>query len=213
VTAAATVTDGGRAHRGHSQFRLALDPAHSGVRLVRRTDYGVPDQRARVRVDGALVGDWFDPGADPSYRWRDSSFALPPASTSGKTAVTIRVEFVSSGIDWNEFRYQAICTTGSVETVTDTLDVADPSSEAGHGYQIGTPTWTGTQTFTYPSQIADTGRAHTGSSQFTLSVDPGHTAVLLARALHEPSGVSGLGKTKVLRYQGKLGLLKSQSTG
>ena len=31
----------------------------------------------------------------------------------------------------------------------------------------------------------------------------------LARALHEPSGVSGLGKTKVLRYQGKLGLLKS----
>jgi hypothetical protein len=35
----------------------------------------------------------------------------------------------------------------------------------------------------------------------------------LARALHEPSGVSGLGKTKVLRYQGKLGLLKSQSTG
>src|SRR5215218_6532130 len=165
--AAATVTDGGRAHRGHSQFRLALDPAHSGVRLVRRTDYGVPDQRARVRVDGALVGDWFDPGADPSYRWRDSSFALPPASTSGKTAVTVRVEFVSSGIDWNEFRYQAICTTGSVETVTDTLDVADPSSEAGHGYQIGTPTWTGTQTFTYPSQIADTGRAHTGSSQFT----------------------------------------------
>ena len=35
----------------------------------------------------------------------------------------------------------------------------------------------------------------------------------LTRALHEPSGVSGLGKTKVLRYQGKLGLLKSQSTG
>jgi hypothetical protein len=35
----------------------------------------------------------------------------------------------------------------------------------------------------------------------------------LARALHKPSGVSGLGKTKVLRYQGKLGLLKSQSTG
>jgi hypothetical protein len=183
VRAAATVTDGGRAHRGHSQFRLALDPAHSGVRLVRRTDYGVPDQRARVRVDGALVGDWFDPGADPSYRWRDSSFALPPASTSGKTAVTVRVEFVSSGIDWNEFRYQAICTTGSVETVTDTLDVADPSSEVVHGYQIGTPTWTGTQTFTYPSQIADTGRAHTGSSQFTLSVDPGHTAVLLARRM------------------------------
>src|SRR4051795_6922472 len=77
----------------------------------------------------------------------------------------------------------AICTTGSVETVTDTLDVADPSSEAGHGYEIGTPTWTGTQTFTYPSQIADTGRAHTGSSQFTLSVDPGHTAVLLARRM------------------------------
>jgi hypothetical protein len=181
VTPAPTATDGGRAHRGFSQFRMRIDPGNSGVLLSRRMDYGIPDQRARVLVDGVLAGEWFDPGSDASYRWRDASFALPPALTAGKSAITLRVEFVSSGIDWNEFRYRAFSTVGGVALLTDTLDVAEPAGEAAHSYLIGTQTWTGTQTFVYPSRISDTGRAHSGSSRFTLSVHPAHRGVVLAR--------------------------------
>ena len=183
VTPATTVTDGGRAHRGFSQFRMATDPGNSAVVLTRRMDFGVPDQRARVRVDGVPAGEWFDAGSDGSYRWRDSSFAIPTAMTAGRSTITVRVEYVSSGIDWNEFRYQAHSTVGGTVALTDTLDVADPASEAAHSYQIGAQTWAGTPTFSYPSQVRDHGRAHTGSSRFTLSIRPDHLAVVLARRM------------------------------
>ena len=183
VTPARVVTDRGRAHRGFSQFRAAIDPGNSGVVLTRRMDYGIADQRARVLVDGAVAGEWFDPGSDPSYRWRDSTFALPPALTAGKRAVTVRVEFLSSAVDWNEFSYRVQSTVAGAAVLTDTIEVGDPGSEAAHGYRIGTQTWTGTQTFVYPSRVSDTGRAHTGASQFTLAVDPANTGVLLARRM------------------------------
>jgi len=47
----------GRAHRGFSQFRAAIDPGNSGVVLTRRMDYGIADQRARVLVDRAVAGE------------------------------------------------------------------------------------------------------------------------------------------------------------
>jgi hypothetical protein len=183
VTPATVVTDSGRAHRGFSQFRVAVDPDNGGVLLSRRMDYGIADQRARVLIDGVLAGEWFDPGSDSSYRWRDSPFPVPAALTAGKSALTVRVEFISSANDWNEFRYRVHSSVGGTAVLTDSVDVADPASETAHSYAIGTQTWTGTQTFCYPSRLTDTGRAHTGASQFTLSIDSGNTDVILARRM------------------------------
>ena len=87
-------------------------------------------------------------------------------------------------MDWNEFSYRAAVHRCRCRGVTDTIEVGDPGSEAAHGYRIGTPTWTGTQTFVYPSQLSDTGRAHTGASQFTLAVDPGQPGPAARRMDH-----------------------------
>src|SRR3954451_4463278 len=133
VTPARVVTDRGRAHRGFSQSRAAIDPGNSGVVLTRRMDYGIADQRARVLVDGAVAGECFDPDSDPSYRWRDSTFGLPPALTAGKRVVTVRVEFLSSAADWNEFSYRVQSTVAGAAVLTDTIEVGDPGREVSDG--------------------------------------------------------------------------------
>ena len=48
-------------------------------------------------VDGVNAGVWEDLGADGVHRWRDSSLRLPAALTAGKSRITVRVEFASSG--------------------------------------------------------------------------------------------------------------------
>lgn len=146
------VTDDGRAHTGSSTFTLALPDTHLPVTLSRRFDYGIGNQKANVYVDGVLIGQWFDAGSDNTDHWRDSSIALPPSITWGKTSIQVRVEFVSSDIDWNEFRYQAIVNNSLV----DTLDVGDVASEAAHGYSITQQQWSGTRTYTYPSPAGST---------------------------------------------------------
>lgn len=148
--APATVTDDGRADKGYSQFQMAINPANTGVQLVRRLDYGIGNQKANVYVDGTLVAQWFDAGSDGTYRWRDSSFNIPSAYTLGKSAITVKVSFVSSDVDWNEFFYWAYSLNGASSNLTDSLNVGNATSEAGHGYQINTQTWSGVRTFQYP---------------------------------------------------------------
>lgn len=180
-----TATDSGRAHRGYSEFRVAVDPSNQGVVLKRRFDYGIADQRASVYVDGAYVGDWFTPGSDSVDHWRDASFTLPPSETGGKSAVTVRIAFVSSAVDWNEFTYWVTSTLSAGTKQTDQLDVGNGADEAAHSYVINTQTWTGTRTFTYPPDLSptDDGRAHQGSSQFTMAIQPGNQGVVLRRRL------------------------------
>lgn len=103
VVPPATVTDAGRANKGYSQFVAALNPSNTGVTLKRRFDYGVANQRAGVYMDGAYVGDWYDAGSDTSFNWRDSTFFIPASFTAGKSSITVKVQFVSSANDWNEF--------------------------------------------------------------------------------------------------------------
>jgi hypothetical protein len=148
------LTETGRAHRGSSEWAMAPDPAAEAVRLVRRFDFGISDQKVTVYVDGEKVGEWFDRGADPLDRWRDSSFALPVTATRGKSLVRIRLQHAGTGHDWTEFRYGLRCRVGGEESETDALDVGDPASEAAHGYRVATPTWLGKQTFTYPRAAA-----------------------------------------------------------
>jgi hypothetical protein len=147
-----TVTDNGRAFTGSSTFKAAIQSANSGVVLTRRLDYGIADQTADVYVDGVLAGRWSTPGTDLSTNWRDSDFTIPANLTQGKTQITVKVQFVSAQVDWNEFYYwvKTKQTNGSL-VQTDTLDVGNSSSEFAHGYTIVTQTWTGTRTFTYPA--------------------------------------------------------------
>lgn len=151
------ITDDGRADKGYSQFQMALNPTNTGVTLIRRLDYGIANQTANVFADGSLVGQWSDPGSDGTYHWRDSSFFIPPAFTAGKSSITIKIVFVSSANDWNEFHYWAYCNSsvGSVSNLTDTLDVGNLASESSHDYVISNQTWSGTRTFQYPPPPPD----------------------------------------------------------
>lgn len=145
-----SITDDGRAQKGYSQFQMAIDPANNGVVLVRRLDFGIGNQKANVSVDGALVGQWYDPGSDGTYHWRDSVFNIPPTFTTNKSTINVQVNFVSSDNDWNEFHYWAYSSVNGTTNLTDTLDVGNAASENSHNYVINTQTWSGTRTFQYP---------------------------------------------------------------
>ncbi len=151
-----TVTDNGRADTNFSQFKMSLNASNSGAVLVRRLDYGIANQKANVFVDGALVGQWFDAGGDGSYRWRDDSFSIPASFTAGKNSITVKVSFVSSSLDWNEFYYWIDSTVGGTNVLTDSLNVGNSASESAHSYVISSQTWSGTQTFQYPPAAPST---------------------------------------------------------
>jgi YVTN family beta-propeller protein len=99
--------DDGRAHRGSSQFQLAIDPSNDGVLLRRKLDQGIANQQAMVFVDGQPVGIWYTAGGNPYHRWRDDDFLIPAAYTRGKRAITIRIADASPDIAWTEFQYAA----------------------------------------------------------------------------------------------------------
>ncbi|MCX7002486.1 MAG: DUF2961 domain-containing protein [bacterium] len=144
------VTDNGRAFistNGFSRFVMQIATNNSGVQLTRRLDAGIGDQRARVVIDGSAVGEWYTPGAQQGFL--DSDFPIPAAVTEGKSVITARIEFVSSGFDWNEFYYWAYSLTGAVATLTDELDVGTPASETAHAYLINNQSWSGTRTYEY----------------------------------------------------------------
>ena len=180
------ITDDGRAHKGFSQFVMALNSGNTGVSLKRRLDYGIADQKANVYVDGAYVGQWFNAGGDLVYRWRDSDFNIPSTFTAGKSAITVRIVFVSSVNDWNEFYYWAYSNVSGVWTLTDSLDAGKTASESAHSYTINTQTWNSSNSFYYPptsAPITDDGRAHMGYSQFVMALNVDNQGAFLKRRL------------------------------
>jgi len=101
-------TSTGRAHKGSSFFVLNVDPVNQGVVLRRLLNQTTVAQRATVLVDGVAVGDWLTPGGNAWHPWREEDFAIPASFTSGKSSLSIEIRFVSSNVDWNEFRYEAL---------------------------------------------------------------------------------------------------------
>jgi hypothetical protein len=99
------LTDDGRRHNDSSEFTVAIDPGNAGVLLRRRMDYIYARQEAEVYVDGESAGVWYDAGENVYHRFRDSEFLIPPTLTRGKSAITVRIENVSTESDWTEFRY------------------------------------------------------------------------------------------------------------
>jgi hypothetical protein len=112
ITSSSTeVTDDGRAHKGTSQFMVAIDPDNTSVTLTRRFDFSVADQRANVYIDGTYAGQWADPGRNTGstldlrfVKWADTTFTIPSVLTSGKSSIAVKIEFVSGDPDWNEVR-------------------------------------------------------------------------------------------------------------
>jgi hypothetical protein len=182
------VNDDGRALAGFgaSQFTASIDPANAGITITRRFDPGIGNQLANVRVDGTWVGQWTTLPKGPS-RWQEQQLFVPSAVTAGKSSITVRNEFISSDWDFNEFTYWIDQSVGGVWSRADTMDVgpAHTAAEAAHSYQITGQTWAGTRSYTTPDpqQVSETGRAHWGSSRFTLAIDPANTGVRLTRRL------------------------------
>ncbi|MEU8384549.1 hypothetical protein [Streptosporangium sp. NPDC048865] len=146
-----SVTDDGRAFGsgGSSRFTVTVDPAHTGVRLVRRLDANVPLQRAAISVNGASAGEW-KPLLGGTYGWVDQSVDIPPALTAGRSSLTVVNTFVSSVWDFNEFHYVVKQKIDGIWSTADTLDVGNAGSEAAHGYRVTGATFHGTRTFDYP---------------------------------------------------------------
>src|SRR5690606_12192234 len=133
---------------------VAIDPDNEGVRLTRRQDTLSGDQRATILVDGTEVGEW-DPLPSTGGQWADQAVELPASVTAGKSSITIRNEFISAGIDYNEFRYWVDSIVGGEDVRTDEVDVGPSdealASEAAHEYEIEEQRWEGQQTYTYPA--------------------------------------------------------------
>jgi len=105
------VTDSGRGYRGYSQFTLAVAPGNRGLDLRRRYDQGIASQAAKVYADGRFVGIWYVAGRNPFHRWADTDFLIPAAITSRKTAVTIKIQYLSGSPYFTEYRYWAYSLT------------------------------------------------------------------------------------------------------
>ncbi|HZU61480.1 MAG TPA: glycoside hydrolase family 172 protein, partial [Solirubrobacteraceae bacterium] len=150
------ITDDGRAFgpAGHSQFTAHIDPANQGVRLTRRLDTMIGQQRAEVLVDGSPAGQWASEPATAWGQWANESVQLPAALTSGKSQITIRNRFISSDDDFNEFAYWVDSNVGGHWKRSDSVNVGPNSlgNEAAHAYSIQGQTWAGFRTYVYPAQ-------------------------------------------------------------
>ena len=158
------ITDDGRAFRGAdgaSQFTVKIDPDNTGVRLTRRLDAGIGNQRAKILVDGAEVAEWAP--KPPSGHWDNQSVDLPASATAGKSSITIRNAYVSSDVDFNEFVYWVDSTVGGEQKRTDTVDVGPEhtADEQAHDYAITGQSWQGNHGGTYPPSDEDNAKVKT----------------------------------------------------
>jgi hypothetical protein len=157
--------DDGRAFLGGSKFTLKIDPANTGVKLIRRMDLRIGNQRAKVLVDGVQVGEWA-PLKAQGAQWLDQVVELPASATAGKSQITITNEFVSSDLDFNEFTYWADSIVDNRTKRTDTLDVGPDhvADEQAHGYSITQQNWSGSHAMAYAATEADAARVKPSDS-------------------------------------------------
>ena len=102
------ITDTGDTMTRNTQFTMAVNPANNGVKLRRRMDYSVLNQKAEVYVNGALVGTWYDAGQNTTLSWRDSDFEIPAILTQGQSSLNITIDYDNTGGKaWTEYDYWA----------------------------------------------------------------------------------------------------------
>lgn len=198
ATASPNVVDDGRAYgrNGGSSFTVAVDPANEGVRLTRRYDRSVGNQRAAVTVDGSPVGEWRS-GPPAEGRWGDQVLPVPASVSAGKSSLSVDNRFISSDIDVNEFRYDVHSRVDGQWVRTDVLDVGpnNPNDEAVHGYAIRGGTFEGLRPYRYRPNDAEVAASDALLSGLRLRISfDGQTTV------DAPIGAffgSGLGKYEV----------------
>jgi hypothetical protein len=77
-------------HLNAASWRCPIPEGCLGLRLRRYYDRFHGRQRARVLVDGQVVGWWYDPAQDRSARWAISEFGIPSEFlTDGSVEITI----------------------------------------------------------------------------------------------------------------------------
>ncbi|GHF14098.1 hypothetical protein GCM10017786_54730 [Amycolatopsis deserti] len=159
VIAAPGLADDGRAYgAGGSSFTAAVAPDNDGVRITRRIDAGIGEQRADLLVGGRPAGQFYSGPARAGGGWMDQVVEVPADLTRNRSQVQVATRFVSSSEDVNEFRYEVHSLVGGRWVRTDVLDVGHnhPNEEAVHGYTVDGQRWAGLRRFRYP---ADPGQA------------------------------------------------------
>lgn len=145
-------TETGRAFGagGFSQFTAKIDPDHTGVRLIRHFDDHIEFQHSRILIDGQFAEHWHPIPSNRKNEWRDQVADIPTSVTRGKSSITVRNEFGSSKLDFNEFVYWVESKVDGEWKRTDTIDVGSIESEKAHDYKITGETWSGERTFNTP---------------------------------------------------------------
>ena len=190
------LSDDGRAFGsgGSSSFTVALNPANTGIRITRRLDTSIANQVANISVNGVSAGQWQAMPGTLGVRYADETITVPATATEGKSQAAVINTFVSSALDFNEFRYDVEQLVGGVWLDADTVDIGPnhTATEAAHGYRITSQTWSGTRLASYPAagSLTDDGRAFGkgGSSSFTVAIAPANTGVRLTRRLDPAIG-------------------------
>jgi hypothetical protein len=90
---------------GKMEFDVKLNPRNQGVKLRRMFDQFHGRQRARVFVDGELVGIWFTVEENQHRRWSERDFFIPAGFTSGKSKVRITIDPPASSPLWSHVKY------------------------------------------------------------------------------------------------------------
>jgi hypothetical protein len=116
----------------------------------------------------------------------------------------IRVGIEHGGTDdvaenvWTLAYYYCQRTPRSV--LTDSLKVGDPASETAHHYCVTNQTWSGSRTYSFDGELdrvhsTAPGRAHKGTSQFTMTISPANAGAILRRQFDQ-----GIGNQKAAVY-------------
>ncbi|MBA8822898.1 hypothetical protein FHX42_000227 [Saccharopolyspora lacisalsi] len=139
VAASPRVVDDGRAFGagGGSEFRAAVAPNNEGVRITRRFDPQIGHQTATMLVDGQPAGEWRS-GPAVAGQWGTQNIEVPERMTEGKSSLRITNRFVSSELDFNEFRYEVHSLVDGEWVRTDVLNLGPthPGEEQAHDYSI-----------------------------------------------------------------------------
>lgn len=103
------ISDRGFYHKngGEISFNVAVDPDNSGVKIRRRTDQSIPQQKVKVYIDNEYAGIWYDPQSNEILCWYDSEFEIHSRFTTGKESLKVRLVLEeNTNYSFTDFTYR-----------------------------------------------------------------------------------------------------------
>ena len=185
-----------RDYQETSEYILNINPENDGVALKKLMDISQSGpHKVTVSVDGEMIGDWKHSVDNVESAGQIETFYIPPQYTAGKSSIRVKTEMkgVISNSFTNEYYIEAYCLVDGFYAQTDHLDVGDEEDEGWHEYHI-----TGDQRKRNAEVVLNTGynfeqntktirtengRAHKGSSKFTVNIDPNNEQVRVVKLL------------------------------